>query len=146
MITCQSCGGETPEGRFCIRCGAPLGQGHRGKSSTRLHYAAAPHERVALPALVSSLFPHLPRSSHWGFRIALLSGGGLLVILAATRLFPLGLIAAAVLLPLIVVLYLIDVDVYEEEPAWAMALTLLWGVATGVGFGLIAVAVSPSLT
>src|SRR5205823_8219764 len=92
------------------------------------------------------LFPHLPRSSHWGFRIALLSGGGLLVILAATRLFPLGLIAAAVLLPLIVVLYLIDVDVYEEEPAWAMALTLLWGVATGVGFGLIAVAVSPSLT
>src|SRR5437764_7987998 len=110
MITCHSCGGETPEGHFCIRCGAPLGQGHHGKSSTRSHYAAAPHQHVALPSLVSSLFPHLPRSSHWGFRVALLSGRGLLVLLAATPLFPVGLIAAAVLLPLVVVLYLIDVD------------------------------------
>jgi ribosomal protein L32 len=146
MIKCSSCGADTPGGHFCIRCGAPLGQGHEERSRTRSHYAAAPHEHVALPALVSSLFPHLPRSSHWGFRIALLSGAGLLVVLAATRLFPVGLIAAAVFLPLIVVLYVIDVDVYEDEPAWAMALSLAWGAVAGVGFGLIAVAVSPSIT
>jgi hypothetical protein len=101
---------------------------------------------VVLPAVVSSLFPHLPRSSHWGFRIALLSGAGLLIVLAVTRLFPVGLIAAAVFLPLIVVLYVIDVDVYEDEPVWAMALSLAWGAVAGVGFGLIAVAVSPSIT
>ncbi|HEV3128497.1 MAG TPA: hypothetical protein VGY32_05910 [Solirubrobacteraceae bacterium] len=146
MIECQSCEGDTPEGRFCIRCGAPLEQGHTGRSSSRSPYAAAPHEHVALPALVSSLFPHLPRSSHWGFRIALLSGAGLLVVLAVTRLFPVGLIAAALLLPLVVVLYVIDVDVYEDEPVWAMGLSLAWGALAGVGFGLIAVAVSPSLT
>jgi hypothetical protein len=128
-----------------VRCGAPL-QGHEGRSSTRTHFAAAPHEHVAMPAVVSSLFPHLPRSSHWGFRVSLFSGIVLLVILAAARLFPLGLIAAALLLPLIVVLYLIDVDVYEEEPVWAMTLTLAWGVITGVGFGLIALAVQPSLS
>lgn len=146
MSSCPSCGLEPPGGHFCIRCGAPLNQDHRGPSSARSRFAAAPHEHVALPALISSLFPHLPRSSHWGFRAALLCGGGLLAVLAAVRLFPLGLIAAAVLLPLVVILYLVDVDVYEDEPVWALVLTLLWGAATGVGFGLLAVAVSPSLT
>ncbi len=146
MTNCSSCGGDTPEGRFCIRCGAPLGQGHEGRSSSRTHYAASPHEHVAFPAVISSLFPHLPRSSHWGFRVALLTGAILLVILAVARLFPLGLIAAAVLLPLVVVLYVIDVEVYEEEPAWAMVLTLAWGAVSGIGFGLIAIAISPSVT
>jgi hypothetical protein len=95
--------------------------------------------------MVSSLFPHLPRSSHWGFRLAVAGGGAVLVGLAAARLFPVGLIAAALMLPMIVVLYLLDVDVYEDEPGWALALTLLWGTIAGVGFGLIALAISPSL-
>lgn len=146
MITCSTCRDETPEGPFCIRCGAPLGQGHQGRSSSRSAYAASPHEHVGTPAVISSLFPHLPRSSHWGFRVALMTGAVVLVVLGAARLFPLGLIAAAVLLPLVVVLYVIDVEVYEEEPVWAMVLTLVWGAAAGIGFGLIAVAVSPSLT
>jgi hypothetical protein len=48
------------------------------------------------------------------------------------------------LLPLLVVLYLVEVNVYEDEPLWAMALTLLWGALTGVGFGILALAVTPS--
>lgn len=144
MTSCPSCGGTTPEGEFCVRCGAPQGQGFAGRSRGRSHYAAAPHEHVALPMVVSSLFPHLPRSSHLAFRLALLVGGAAIVGLAAGRLFPLGLIAAAMLLPLLVVLYLVEVNVYEDEPAWAMALTLLWGALTGVGFGVLALAVTPS--
>jgi hypothetical protein len=94
--------------------------------------------------VISSLFPHLPRSSHLGFRLALLAGGAVIVGLAAGRLFPLALIAAATLLPLLVVLYLVEVNVYEDEPLWAMSLTLVWGVLTGVGFGLLALAATPS--
>lgn len=127
-----------------MRCGAPLREGFDGRSRARSHYAAAPHEHVALPAVLSSLFPHLPRSSHLGFRLALVGGGAVVVGLALGRLFPLALIAAATLLPLLVVLYLVEVNVYEDEPVWAMALTLVWGALTGVGFGLLALDAAPS--
>lgn len=143
-MTCASCGGEAPEGNFCVRCGAPLGAGFVGRSRGRSQYAAAPHEHVAMPWVISTLFPHLSRASHASFRLALGLGAGAVVVLAALRLFPVALIAAAVLLPLLVVLYLVDVDACEDEPAWAMSLTVGWGAAAGVGFGLIALGVAPS--
>lgn len=146
MTTCSSCGGGTPEGNFCVRCGAPLHPDFEGRSSSRSHFAAAPHEHVALPTVVSSLFPHLPRSSHVHFRIALALGAAVIAGLAVGRLFPLALIAAAMLLPILVVLYLLDVNVYEDEPIWAMGLTLAWGALTGIGFGLLALDISPSAT
>ena len=146
MRACSSCGGETPEGEFCVRCGAPLTEDFSGHSRSRSHFAAAPHEHVALPVVVSSLFPHLPRASHLAFRLALALGTVVIVALAVARLFPVALIAAALLFPMLVVLYLVEVNVYEDEPLWAMALTMVWGVVAGVGFGLIALAAVPSTT
>jgi len=143
-MTCASCGRETPEGDFCVRCGAPLAAGFAGRSRDRTQFAAAPHEHVAWPRVVSTLFPQLPRDSQPGFRLALGVGVAAIIVLAALRLFPVALIAAALLLPLLVVLYLVDVDAYEDEPAWAMSLTIGWGAAVGVGFGLLALAVAPS--
>jgi len=35
------------------------------------------------------------------------------------------------------------VNVYEDEPVWAMSLTMGWGAAAGIGFGLLALAVAP---
>lgn len=143
-VTCPSCGEETPAGDFCVRCGAPQDAGFAEPSRRRRQFAAAPHEHVAVPALVSTLFPHLPRDSHLSYRLAVGLGVAAVVALAVLRLFPVALIAAALLLPVLVILYLIDVDVYEDEPAWALSLTIGWGTAAGVGFGLIALAVAPS--
>ncbi len=143
-MICPSCEQSTPEGHFCVRCGAPLSDGWEGRSRDRSHFAAASHQHVAHPALISTLFPHLPRASHTGFRVALAVGLGVVVGQAALRLFPMALIAAALLLPLLVVLYLIDVDVYEGEPPWAVAFVMLWGAAAGVGFGVLALEITPS--
>jgi hypothetical protein len=143
-VTCPSCREETPAGDFCVRCGAPQDAGFDEPSRRRTQFAAAPHEHVAVPALVSTLFPQLPRDSHLSYRLAVGLGVAAVVALAVLRLFPVALIAAALLLPVLVVLYLIDVDVYEDEPAWALSLTIGWGTAAGVGFGLIALAVAPS--
>lgn len=143
MRACSSCGGDTPEGHFCVRCGAPLADDFTGRSSGRSHFAAAPHEHVALPVVVSSLFPHLPRASHVAFRLSLLLGTVVVVVLALTRVFPVALIAAALLLPLLVVLYLVEVNVYEDEPLWAMALTIGWGAGAGIAFGLLALDITP---
>lgn len=94
--------------------------------------------------LISSLFPRLPRDSHLSYRLALGLGSAAVLVLAALRLFPVALIAAALLLPLLVALYLVDVNAYEDEPVWALSLTMGWGAIAGVGFGLLALAVEPS--
>jgi hypothetical protein len=99
------------------------------------------HPRLTL---IANLFPRLPRDSHLTYRLALGLGTATIVVLAALRLFPVALIAAALLLPLLVALYLVDVNAYEDEPAWALSLTMGWGAAAGVGFGLLALAVAPS--
>jgi hypothetical protein len=96
------------------------------------------------PKLISALFPHLPRDSHRSYRLALGLGSAAVVVLAALRLFPVALIAAALLLPLLVALYLVDVNVYGDEPVWALSLTMGWGAVAGVGFGLLALTVAPS--
>jgi ribosomal protein L32 len=145
MTTCSSCGGQTPEGNFCVRCGAPLAAGFSGQSRGRSQFAAAPNEGVARPAVVSTLFPRLPRDSRSSFRLALGLGTVAVIVLAALRLFPVALIAAALLFPTIVVLYLVDANIYEDEPIWVMGLTIGWGAAAGIAFGLLALAVEPSL-
>ena len=96
------------------------------------------------PKLISTLFPRLPQDSHRSYRLALGLGSAAIVVLAALRLFPVALIAAALLLPLLVALYLVDVNTYGDEPVWALSLTMGWGAVVGVGFGLLALAVAPS--
>ena len=138
-VRCGSCGEDVPEGAFCVRCGAHLGPDPAAASPSRGRsaFAAAPHQALNVPWLVASLFPHLPRRSTAGFRIALGFGVVLVLVLGALRILPVALIAAAVLLPLLTLLYLREVDVYEDEPLRVVALTMLWGAVAGVALGLL---------
>jgi len=77
------------------------------------------------------------------FRVVLLGGAVLVAVLAAFRLFPVSLICAAMLMPVLTLVYFYDVDVYESEPWRALAATVVWGAVAGVGVGLIAHAVAP---
>jgi hypothetical protein len=128
-MTCPHCGRDVPREQFCVVCGEPLADGGRG-------YAASPHERWWHPRVVSSIFPHLPRADMRPFRLALLGVAAGVVVLCLARLYPLALVAAAVSVPLLFVLYLWDVDVYEDEPLRVAALTVAWGALAGAGLGL----------
>src|SRR5947209_20458516 len=112
MIRCPNCGQDTPEKRYCVRCGASL-SAEAGKAAG---FAAAPHEHRFLPAVVTSLFPHLPRSHLTHYRAALVVGTAIILVLGVFGLFPLALAGAAVLVPVLTTLYLHDVDIYEGEP------------------------------
>jgi hypothetical protein len=134
---CPNCGLEDPPGAFCVRCGLPLaGEG------ARRGFAAAPNERRLLPAL-STLFPQLPRTSIATFRAALVIGTALLVGLALAGLFPVAMVAAATLVPLLMLVYLYDVDLYEDEPLRVVAVTMAWGVVAGVGIGVLGRVLDP---
>ena len=132
---CPHCGREVPVGAFCGNCGASL---TAPPGSGRLHsYAASPGEHVALPAVITTLFPHLPHRHASVFREALGIGVLIVILLAALRLYTSALIASAVLLPLLYVLYLYEVEVYEEQPIGVLAATFLVGAALGTGYALV---------
>jgi len=140
VVTCDDCGQEVPEGNFCIRCGNSLSE----EVARKRRFSAAPNEGLNRPSIVSSIFPQLPKAGMDTFRAALLIGVSAVVVLALFRMFPLAVIASAVLTPLLVVLYLYDVDVYEDEPLSVIGFTMAWGVAAGIVAGIIAKALVPA--
>ncbi len=50
--------------------------------------------------------------------------------------FPVALVGAAVLVPVLVVLYVYSVDVYEDTPLPVLILTMAWGIAWGIIFAV----------
>ena len=88
-------------------------------------------------ALVSTLFPHLARRDVDSFRFALFGAALLLVVLVLAGLHPVALVAAAVVVPLLMGLYVIAVDLYEDEPRLVLLATIVWGVAAGLIVGVL---------
>src|SRR5689334_8626044 len=151
LTHCDWCHHEVPASNFCVRCGHELGtatdsprgalsgvfSGVQGApptslSGVRRRFAANPDESVLRPSVVTTLFPQLPKPSLAGFRIALLSGLAVVLVLGLLKLFPIALIAAALLMPLLATLYFYDVDVYEDQPVGVVLATMAWGAVAGV--------------
>src|SRR5262245_11414249 len=137
-MTCPSCGQEVPGAPFCVRCGEPLENRHSPYPHEGRGYAAAPHEHWHHPRVVSTIFPHLPHADMHAFRLALAGGAFAIVALAAAGLFPLALVVAGAVVPFLMVLYLWDVDLYEDEPVPMLAFTVVWGIGAGIGLGFAA--------
>ena len=77
-IRCNQCGNDVPRLEYCIRCGDPLSDEYsaEGRAEARDRFAAAPHEPLRTVALISTLFPQLPRAEMRMFRVAFLSRRG----------------------------------------------------------------------
>jgi hypothetical protein len=137
-ITCPQCGHDAPSLSFCVRCGYSFDDDPMpAKRSGRTQFAAAPRERAWSPHVVSSLFPQLPDADMTYFGIALALGLVTIVGLALGGLFPVALTVATVLTPLLVLLYLYAVDVYEDESLLVLGLTMGWGALVGIVLGLL---------
>ncbi|MEO6350312.1 MAG: hypothetical protein ABIP53_06640 [Candidatus Limnocylindrales bacterium] len=139
LIRCNQCGNEVPRLEYCIRCGDPLSDEYssEAKQERRGRFAAAPDESARTIAVISTLFPQLPRADMRAFRWALIAGGAVVVGLGLLGFFPVALVVAAVLVPLLMVLYLWVVDVYEDEPLPVIGATMAWGAVAGIAFGFL---------
>jgi len=130
---CPHCGQTVPHLRFCVRCGTAMDQ-----PGGRRAFAAHPGEPARALRLFSTLFPHLPQGGYDEFRHAFALGVAAVVILVVAGLYPLALVAAAVLVPVLFVLYFIEVDLYERAPAAIIVATIAWGIAVGLALGAVA--------
>lgn len=137
-MRCPHCGGETPAEVFCGRCGGRLAETPSASWSKRhAAYAAAPHEHVLGLGLITTLFPHLPQHHAHAFRRVLAAGIAVVVGLAVFRLYGMATIAAALVLPILYMLYLYEVELYEHEPVRVLVATFVVGVVLGVGESLL---------
>lgn len=135
LITCPHCGHAVPAGDFCGHCGAHL----TTSSARRRHaFAAVPNEHVAHVSIVTTLFPHLAHRHGGPFRLALFAGGALVLILAALHLFAPATAIAVCVLPVLYLMYLYEVEIYESEPWLVVGATMAVGIVLGVAFGIIA--------
>ncbi|MFZ0668563.1 MAG: PrsW family glutamic-type intramembrane protease [Acidimicrobiales bacterium] len=138
-VHCPHCGQVVPAGHFCGSCGAHLVHASSGKSAAgRMHsYAAFPDEPLFRISIVSTLFPHLSHRSRVVFRVAAFWLTALLVVLAIAR-FETALIAvAAVGIPVLFQLYILEVGPYGDDVIIPTFVTLLLGIGLGIGWAQI---------
>jgi hypothetical protein len=131
LIVCHNCGRSVPPGDFCGACGASLDAEAPRAAHRHDAFAANPAEHVLHFNVVSTLFPHLPHRHSAPFRIGLLLAAVILLILGYARLTGPALAAAALSVPLLYLLYLYEVEVYEDEPVYIIGLTFVLGILIG---------------
>lgn len=93
-----------------------------------------PNEHVARIAIISTLLPHLPHRRGQPFRLALIAGAAAVLLLAVFHLFASATVAAVVVLPILYLIYLYEVEVYEDEPWLVIGATMATGAVLGYGF------------
>ena len=117
-MTCSKCGSQNPTtSAFCYRCGHALrgadgpGLGRRGS------YAIAPAESVRQFALISTIMPHANREVADRYRWALLISAGLILVFTLTGLIAAAVVSAAFFIPITYLVYIYDVNLWEDAPA-----------------------------
>lgn len=126
-MSCQRCGAQTPDvAHFCQVCGLDL----RSEDLTRRKsFAVKPDEPVASFNLISTIMPRGAGQRPQTYRIAL--GIGLVVALLAAIFgaVPVAILVAAFTIPIVYIVYLYDVNLWEDEPVLVtVAAFLLTGV------------------
>ena len=126
-MNCPRCHAELPDvAHFCHVCGQDV----RSDDLTRRRsFAAKPDEPVASFALVSTIMPRGAGERPQTYRIALTIAMAVALIAAIFGALPIAILVAAFAIPIVYIVYLYDVNLWEDEPI----------PVTGLAFGLTGV-------
>ncbi len=135
-MDCPRCGASLAEvAYFCHACGNDL---RTSTEDRRKSFAVKPDEPVASFALISTIMPRGAATRPATYRLALeiaLAAVALAAILGAA---PVAVVLAAVAVPIVYIVYLYDVNLWEDEPVTvtgaAFLLTLVLGAAWTVAW------------
>ncbi len=137
-MNCPRCDTELASGAaFCHACGThPARTDARGGG--RAHsFAAHPDQRVVSFDVVSSLMPLASGKAPHTYRIALLIGVAITTVFAVVGWLPSAFVAAALVVPVVYLVYLYDVNEWEDEPIPVVLGSVLLAAALAVGFTLL---------
>lgn len=135
-MDCLRCHAQLPEvAHFCHVCGQDL---RSGDAARRRSFAARPEEPVASFALISSIMPRGSGQRPQTYRIALTIALVVALVAAIFGAMPIAVLVAAFAVPIVYIVYMYDVNLWEDEPlpvtglafaltgVLAIAWTLLW--------------------
>ncbi|MFM9032848.1 MAG: zinc ribbon domain-containing protein [Mycobacterium sp.] len=140
VVRCLRCRSDVPAGNFCGVCGSVL-DATSGDAPELLRprtFGAAPSERVLLPHLASSLFPHVPKRSRIPFQVTIVAAVAALAATVFLRLPSAGIAVSGLSLSALFVLYLRASSLDRDIPRSALTLAVVLGAALGAGWALLA--------
>ena len=126
-MDCPRCHAHIPEtAHYCPSCGDDRRTGDTGR---RRSFAARPDEPVASFALVSTIMPRGSGQRPQTYRVALTIALVVALVAAIFGAMPIAVLVAAFALPIVYIVYMYDVNLWEDEPI----------PVTGLAFGLTGV-------
>lgn len=128
-MQCSRCHADVPDAaHYCQACGLDT---HGDDGARKASYAAKPNESVVSLNLVSTIMPRgaavRPMTYQFALGLALL----LTVIVAATGALPIAVLIAAFAMPIVYIVYLYDVNMWEDEPVLVTGLAFLLTAVLG---------------
>lgn len=134
-MECPRCHGQIPEAaHFCHHCGHDLVS---QDVSRKKSYAAQPNQPVASFAPVGTLMPRGSAGHPGTYRVALVATLLIMVVTAALGAVPLALAVSAFAIPIVYIVYIYDVNLWEDAPlpVTMLAFVLTFGLAIGWTIG-----------
>ena len=134
-MECPRCNGWLPQAaHYCHHCGHDLvSQDVQRKKS----YAAQPNEPVLSFTPVSTIMPRGTAGHPGTYRVALLITLLIMVVTAALGAVPLALMVAAFAIPIVYIVYIYDVNLWEDHPILVTLLAFVFTFALGAGWTLL---------
>lgn len=130
-MECPRCNGRTPEAaHFCHHCGHDV---ISPDARRRKSYAAQPNQPVATFAPVGTIMPRGAAGHPRTYQVAVVVTLLIMVVTAALGAVPLALAVAAFAIPIVYIVYVYDVNLWEDAPlpVTMLAFVLTFGLAIG---------------
>lgn len=132
-IACNSCSTQNPPAaRFCSACGGALSERSSGRG-----YVVNPNESVASFALVSTVMPYASARSARTYKLAFLVGIIIPVVAVLLGQPSFALVTAAFVVPVVFILYLYDVNLWEDQPVRVVLATIALSAVLAIVFTLL---------
>jgi len=135
-MSCPTCQAAVPEeARYCHRCGCDE-RAAGGDARRTASFAVQPGEPVAAFNVVSSLMPMASGSGVQSYKFALAAGVAVPVLAAMLGYLAFAFAAAAVVVPVAYLVYLYDVNEWEDQPVPVVLAAVALAAVLGVLFTL----------
>jgi hypothetical protein len=119
-VQCPRCRAEAPNvAHYCQVCGLDF---RSGDVRRRGSFAARPDEPVASFALISSIMPRGAGRQPQTYRVALAIALVVALVAAIFGALPIAVLVAAFAIPIVYIVYLYDLNLWEDEPVPVTAL------------------------
>jgi RsiW-degrading membrane proteinase PrsW (M82 family) len=137
-MTCSRCTTELPTGAaFCHACGADVARSDERGGGRGHTFAAQPGQPVFSFDIVSSLMPLAHDKAPQTYRTALMAGVAVVTLFALFGWLPSAFVAAALLVPVVYLVYLYDVNEWEDQPVPVVLGTFGLGAVLSTCFTLV---------